>query len=427
MAGGDREMLEAAPSEEAPRQGSVPGQEGPRAGAPANPGPAPAGMETAGAPAVRAPGSGAAGGFFRTRLGKEAHDRLALFAVRALFFFVAAGLGLYAVRVLGELTLRQDLDPIVGVIAACITATVLILLESTFSYGRIRTISAITFGLIIGLILSLVFQPVVEFIVTAVASHEIRASVKFDAFLSFLRILTTAIFSYFGVTILLQTKDDFKFIIPYVEFRKEVKGNRPLIFDTSTFIDGRIESIIAASLFDQRLLVPKFVLGELQKVADSADRSLRERGRRGLDILNRIGRAYHVETVDHPLRPHEEVDDALLGLAAEFGGKLVTTDYNLQKNARLQGIAVLNVNDLATALKPEFVPGETMNVRLLREGDDKGQAVGFLKDGTMVVVENARQRIGQEVAIEVTSSIQTSAGKMLFGKLRRNARGADEA
>jgi uncharacterized protein YacL len=121
------------------------------------------------------------------------------------------------------------------------------------------------------------------------------------------------------------------------------------------------------------------------------------------------------------------VDDALLGLAAEFGGKLVTTDYNLQKNARLQGIAVLNVNDLATALKPEFVPGETMNVRLLREGDDKGQAVGFLKDGTMVVVENARQRIGQEVAIEVTSSIQTSAGKMLFGKLRRNARGADEA
>jgi uncharacterized protein YacL len=365
--------------------------------------------------------------FARGPLRKDAHDRLALFCVRAVFFAVAAGLGLYGANVLGQVTNRPDLNPLVGVGIALGTATVLIVLEALFSRGPIRTISAITFGLLIGLVLSLVFQPVVEFVVRAVASPDVRFGQGFPALISFLHILTTAIFCYFGVTLLLQTKDDFKFIIPYVEFRKAVKGHTPLIFDTSSFVDGRIEAIIATALFDGRLVVPKFVLGELQTIADSADRSLRERGRRGLDILNSVDRAHHLEVVDRPRRPGEDVDRALISLATELAGKIVTTDYNLQKNARLQGVPVLNINDLATALKPEFVPGEAMTVRLLREGDEKGQAVGFLRDGTMVVVEGARQRIGQDVQVEVTSSLQTSAGKMVFGKLRRQGKAGNEA
>jgi uncharacterized protein YacL len=294
-----------------------------------------------------------------------------------------------------------------------------------FTKAPIRTVAAITFGLIIGLVLSLVFQSIVEFIVTT-AVRDVSVSPKLESLLAFLRLVTTALFSYYGVTFLLQTKDDFKFIIPYVEFRREVKGHVPLVFDTSSFVDGRIEAILGTALFDQRLIVPRFVVGELQTIADSADRSLRERGRRGLDILNRIERAHHVEILAEERRPGEEVDRALIGLASAIGGKIVTTDYNLQKSAKLQDVPVLNINDLATALKPAFVPGEHMRVKLLREGDDKGQAVGFLRDGTMVVVENARNRIGDEVSIEVTSSLQTNAGKMLFGKLRRHRGGGEE-
>ena len=361
----------------------------------------------------------------RGPLRKDAHDRLAIFAVRAIFFFVAAGLGVYGVRVLSEVTSRPDLDPMVGMVIACGTALVLIVLEILFTKAPIRTVAAITFGLIIGLVLSLVFQSIVEFIVMTWA-RDVRVSPKLESLLSFLRLVTTVLFSYYGVTFLLQTKDDFKFIIPYVEFRREVKGHVPLVFDTSSFVDGRIEAILGTALFDQRLIVPRFVVGELQTIADSADRSLRERGRRGLDILNRIERTHHVEILDEQRRPGVEVDTALIAVASSIGGKIVTTDYNLQKSARLQGVPVLNINDLATALKPAFVPGENMRVKLLREGDDKGQAVGFLRDGTMVVVENARNRIGEEVSIEVTSSLQTNAGKMVFGKLRRQRGGAEE-
>ena len=143
-----------------------------------------------------------------------------------------------------------------------------------------------------------------------------------------------------------------------------------------------------------------------------------------MDILNEIGDTHSVEVFDREIPKGGDVDLALIGLAAELGGKILSTDYNLQKNARLQGVAFLNINDLATALKPSFVPGEFMDVQLLRDGDDEGQAVGFLNDGTMVVVENARERIGQQVPIEVTSALQTNAGKMVFGKLRRQRKAA---
>ena len=165
--------------------------------------------------------------------------------------------------------------------------------------------------------------------------------------------------------------------------------------------------------------MPRFVLDELQHIADSSDRSLRERGRRGLDILNEVEKHYLIEIIDFPLEPGEEVDFGLLRLASTHEGKLVTTDHNLTKRARVQGVSVVNLNDLATAMKPAFVPGQALRVRLQRPGDDPGQAVGFLNDGTMVVVEEAVENVGHEVSIEVTSALQTSAGKMIFGKLAK--------
>ena len=165
------------------------------------------------------------------------------------------------------------------------------------------------------------------------------------------------IFCYYGVTILLRTKDDFKFIVPYVEFRKDVRRHTPLILDTSMIIDGRVVALLETGVLDHRLVVPRFVLNELQNIADSGDRSRRERGRRGMDVLQHLQSTYGVEVLERDLPEGTEVDRELIHVALEERGKLLTTDYNLQKRADLQSVEVINVNDLATALKPVVVPG----------------------------------------------------------------------
>ncbi len=346
------------------------------------------------------------------------HDRLTIFVVRALFFFIAGGIGYYCHLLFAD----TAINPFISILSACGIALLVILVEAFFSKAPIRTISAITFGLIIGLVMSALFQPVIELIVQdRIDEPELR-----EQLMQFLNLISTTVFCFFGITLLLQTKDDFKFIIPYVEFRKEVKGHAPLILDTSAIIDGRIQALLATGVLDQRLVIPKFIFDELQTIADSPDRSRRERGRRGMDILDQICREYRAEILDRSVQSGGDVDAALLELVADDGGKLITTDYNLQKRAKLQGITVINVNDLASALKPAIVPGEVLRVKLLRPGEDPGQAVGFLADGTMVVVENSSRKIGQEVTIEVTSAIQTSAGKMIFGRLRRSSSNRDE-
>ena len=350
--------------------------------------------------------------------GDADHDRLVLFVVRALFFFVAATLGAIGARVLAEIVdSGATADPTSGILLACGLALVIIIVESRFTRGPIRTIAAITFGLLMGLVLSLVFHSVVEFVVEFWSDVTLRTNDEYPRLLSFIRLVTTTLFCYFGVTLLLQTKGDFKFIIPYVEFRKELKGRAPLLLDTSCFVDGRIRPILETGVLDYRLLLPSFVLQELQTLADSSNRSTRERGRRGMDILRELEARFDIEMLDVPLPPGDEVDGALLVVAAQSGGKILTTDFNLQKRASLQRIPVINVNDIATALKPNFVPGEALSVRLLRAGDGKRQAVGFLSDGTMVVVEEAKHLVGQDVSVNVTSSLQTQAGKMVFGKL----------
>jgi uncharacterized protein YacL len=221
---------------------------------------------------------------------------------------------------------------------------------------------------------------------------------------------------------LLQTKDDFRFIIPYMEFSKEVKGARPLVLDTSVIIDGRIADVADAKVLDQPMVVPRFVLQELQGVADSSDKLKRNRGRRGLDILNRLQKSPGVEVRIHDaeipeLQGVREVDQRLVILAKHLGGKVVTNDYNLNKVARLQGVEVLNLNDLANALKPVVLPGETLTVKLIKRGEEPGQGVGYLDDGTMVVTEQGAHHLGEIIRLTVTSVLQTSAGRMIFGRL----------
>ena len=190
------------------------------------------------------------------------------------------------------------------------------------------------------------------------------------------------------------------------------------ILDTSVIIDGRIADIVETGFLDGVLVIPQFVLRELQMVADSADSMKRNRGRRGLDILQKIQKdpALQVRIVEEDFPQVREVDMKLIELAKVYGCKVVTNDFNLNKVATLHGVEVLNINELANALKPVVLPGETMKVFILKEGKEFNQGVAYLDDGTMVVVDHARKLISKTVEITVTSVLQTTAGKMIFGR-----------
>jgi len=223
------------------------------------------------------------------------------------------------------------------------------------------------------------------------------------------------------ISIVMRTKDDVRFVIPYVEFAKQTKGARPLVLDTSVIIDGRIADLCQSKLFDAPLVVPRFVLNELQLIADSADKLKRSRGRRGLDMLNRMQTDPVIDVeIDDTVVPDAEdvkgVDQKLMVFTKSRNGRLATTDYNLSKVALVREVDVVNINDLANSLKAVALPGETMKVKIIKPGEEAEQGIGYLADGTMVVVEGARNKIGRELVISVTSSLQTSAGKMIFGK-----------
>lgn len=201
-------------------------------------------------------------------------------------------------------------------------------------------------------------------------------------------------------------------------FSEGVNRKLAKVLDTSVIIDGRIADICKTGFLEGTLVVPHFVLRELQQIADSADSAKRNRGRRGLDVLEKIksvpGVTVQIVEKDYP--EVKEVDLKLIELAKELGAKIVTNDFNLNKVSQLRGVEVLNINELANALKPVVLPGETMKVFILKEGKEYNQGVAYLDDGTMVVVDNARRMIGKTIATQVTSVLQTTAGKMIFGR-----------
>lgn len=251
---------------------------------------------------------------------------------------------------------------------------------------------------------------------------KVRIGEKDQPGVSITKVLLGIVCCYFCVSFITQTKDDIRFVIPYVEFAKQVKGQHPLILDTSVIIDGRIADICETGILDQKLIVPRFVLRELHAVADSNDKLKRARGRRGLDILHKLQTAENIDIQVIEARlaqaeAAESVDLKLLALAQQLNGHVATNDYNLNKVAKLRGVKIININDLANAMKPVVLPGEAMSVKIIKPGEEPGQGIGYLDDGTMVVVEHGRDRIGDTVDVSVTSVLQTSAGRMIFGRL----------
>ncbi len=236
---------------------------------------------------------------------------------------------------------------------------------------------------------------------------------------SFLQILVMLLMSYVGLVVGANKGDLLNLAALGGVFGGEKQNKKSYkILDTSVIIDGRIADIAETGFLDGILVAPQFVLRELQLVADSADSLKRNRGRRGLDILQRLQKVptLQIQIVEDDFPAVREVDLKLIELAKLYEGKIITNDFNLNKVAQLQGVAVLNINELANSLKPIVLPGETMKVFILKEGKEYNQGVAYLDDGTMVVVDNARKMIGKTVDISVTSVLQTTAGKMIFGK-----------
>lgn len=226
--------------------------------------------------------------------------------------------------------------------------------------------------------------------------------------------------AYLGAVIILRGQSEFSFIIPFVNLQTKGSRGEAVYLDTSVIIDGRIADMCETNFFSgARLYVPRFVLKELQLVADSSDPMKRSRGRRGLDVLNRIKTSTKAEVIIHEMdfRDIPQVDAKLVKLASATGGKIFTNDYNLNKVAALQGVEVLNINDLANAIKPAMASGEEMAVKIIKEGKEPDQGVAYLDDGTMIVVDNARPFLGKTVTVTVSSVLQTSAGRMIFAKL----------
>lgn len=332
-----------------------------------------------------------------------------LVILRIVFFMVAAGIGVQVVQTDPNLRGFNGFLAFSGVVLLAIGV---IAIDIAVRRKRLEIITAVYFGLIIGLFLTYVVQ--------LALSPYLRPG---TSVYQWAPIILGMILCYTCISVLMQTKDDFRFIIPYVEFAKEIKGLKPLVLDTSVVIDGRIADVIETGVLDNQLIMPQFVIAELQAIADSGDKMKRNRGRRGLDILNRLRSNTKVDLQifdrELPEFASQPVDQKLVLLAKHLEGKVVTNDYNLNKVAKLHSVGVVNLNDIANSLKPVFLPGEMVEVRIMKPGEESSQGVGYLEDGTMVVIEGGRDHIGEQVMANVTSVLQTSAGRMVFGRFER--------
>lgn len=241
--------------------------------------------------------------------------------------------------------------------------------------------------------------------------------------------IMNAVFGYLGVVLALRRREELNSITSRIFSQKTPINESYKILDTSVIIDGRIADICESGFIEGILQIPQFILKELQQIADSSDSLKRNRGRRGLDVLQKIQKMKNIKVEIHDLDfPHiKEVDRKLIEFAKSLGGKVLTNDYNLNKIAELQGVVVLNINELANALKPVVLPGEIMHVYILKEGKEAGQGVAYLDDGTMVVVDHGKKYMGQSMDVVVTSVLQTTAGRMIFTRLKEEEdRGLDQ-
>ncbi|MGB3242231.1 MAG: PIN domain-containing protein [Candidatus Omnitrophota bacterium] len=325
--------------------------------------------------------------------------------LRVFFTILSTVCGYYLGYILMDLTMRGG---VIGAGIGFVMALIIILLEVKLRRVSLRNLSVAVFGLIFG------------FFIAWMLTLILRLIPMEENIYSTFQIVFTLVFCYLGMIISIKGKDEFNLIIPYVRFSREDRREQMYLLDTSVIIDGRVASICETGFMEGKLIVPRFVLQELQQIADSADASRRTRGRRGLDMLNRLKQIPGSEVIihDESFPEIKEVDAKLVRLSKVLDCRVLTNDLNLNKIAKLEGVAVLNINDLAGAMRPVVFPGEKMNVFIRKEGKEKSQGIAFMNDGTMIVVDNARKHLGKSVSVTVTSVLQTAAGRMIFASMQ---------
>jgi uncharacterized protein YacL len=285
----------------------------------------------------------------------------------------------------------------------------LIAVDEMLKGFSLRAFSATTFGLLLGSLVALLVDRSGLF---DNAEEKVRWLIRLGLFLGF---------GYIGIVLAMRSnKEDFSLIIPYVRFSPQNKPDNLLLLDTSIIIDGRIADLIEAQLIEGLVVVPRFVLLELQQIADSADDIKRARGRRGFEMLNRLRQNTKLEVRIHDgdFPDEKGVDAKLVRLARNLNAKLFTNDQNLAKVAALQNVACVNLHAVGLLMKAALIPGESIQLKVVREGREKGQGIGYLPDGTMVVVNNGQAHVGQTVSVQVVSTVQTGAGVIVFSQVR---------
>lgn len=335
---------------------------------------------------------------------------LALIILRAVFVMVSVGI---AALIINTDFVKQYAPWVPWAVFASGLAipAVVIAGDSLIRRKNLTVITAVYFGVIVGVFLTYA---------TLLAMGPMLPTNPAAPINIWLPPVIGAVMCYTCTSLLLQTQNEFRFLIPYVEFARDVKGLRPNLLDTSVIIDGRIADLAASGIFESRFVVPSFVVDELRAAADAHDRSRRLRARRGLDVLDRMrscpGIDIEVFTSSDPVVDDATEDSRILGLARQLDGRVITNDPSLVKMAAVRSVQSVNINDVAVSLKPVFVPGDAFELRVVKAGEEPGQGVGYLEDGTMVVVEGAREKVGRTIHVAVTSTLQRSGGRLIFAK-----------
>lgn len=332
---------------------------------------------------------------------------MTIFFVRAIFCLISMLIGYQIGSLLGGVDSNTAM---MGLGVGFTVSFIIIVVERGLRRISVRGLSSAVFGLIFGLLAAKLLSEAVMLLPVDEATARTT------------RVVFTLILCYLGMVVAIRGRDEFNLIIPYVKFTRHDQVQQNILLDTSVIIDGRIIDLCQTKFIEGRLVIPRFVLKELQQIADSSDALKRNRGRRGLDILNKIQKLDRivVKIHDEDFPEITEVDAKLVKMAKVLDGKIFTNDYNLNKVAELEGVIVLNINDLSNALKSIVLPGELLEVKIVKEGKEFNQGVAYLDDGTMVVVEEARKLLGHTLNVAVTSVLQTSAGRMIFGKIDDN-------
>ena len=335
---------------------------------------------------------------------------LTLNLLRALFLTFCAAIG-------GMVTVETQRNAIPGILIGALLGLLLVLADRLLKGFSLRVFSSATFGLILGLL----------FANLLLASQILRYQSETTQWAA--RLIVYCAFAYVGMMLAMRSsRDEFSLIIPYVRFARETTQHEPIVVDTNVIIDGRIADLCAAGFLSRSLIVPRFVLGELQMLADSRDPLKRERGRRGLEILNQLQESREVELTIHDTTADDAdlaTDARLVRTAKLLQARLLTNDTALCQVARLQQVQALNLADLARALRPTVMAGEELELSLIKEGRDAHQAVGYLSDGTMIVVNHARHLLGKTVRVVVSSSLQTGAGRLIFAELKEGGKNVE--